>query len=220
MPALRSFASTGNIIPAGRQSREASNSISRATSRRVEPCVAARPAFSSARSSMRTTSAQTAACGRSNFIANASCCAVPSRACGWRSTFASAISSALHCAASTMSQMLVLVHRDPSLTIPLGVSSDADEIAIAWQTWSDILHLPRVTEDEPREPAPRRRRHNAIRARRPRFLVRRRPGGALDAANMHPRRARDHRAELISRASFLLWVVPACAGTTRRLLFD
>ena len=82
-------------------------------------------------------------------------------------------------------QMLVLVHRDPSLTIPLGVSSDADEIAIAWQTWSDILHLPRVTEDEPREPAPRRRRHNAIRARRPRFLVRRRIGGALDAANVH-----------------------------------
>ena len=72
-------------------------------------------------------------------------------------------------------QMLVLVHRDPSLTIPLGASSDADEIEAAWQTWSVILHLPRVTEDEPREPAPRRRRHNAIRARRPRFLVRRPP---------------------------------------------
>ena len=82
-------------------------------------------------------------------------------------------------------QMLVLVHRDPSLNIPLGVSSDADEIATAWQTWSDILHLPRVTEDEPREPAPRRRRHNAIRARRPRFLVRRRIGSPLDPANVH-----------------------------------
>jgi hypothetical protein len=82
-------------------------------------------------------------------------------------------------------QMLVLVHRDPSLAIPLGVSSDADEIATAWQAWSDILHLPQLTEDEPREPAPRRRRHNAIRARRPRFLVRRRLGGAFDAANVH-----------------------------------
>src|SRR5215216_1191773 len=34
-------------------------------------------------------------------------------------------------------QILVLVHRDPSLTIPLGVSSDRDEIASAWQMWSD-----------------------------------------------------------------------------------
>jgi Family of unknown function (DUF6101) len=82
-------------------------------------------------------------------------------------------------------QMLVLVHRDPSLTIPLGVSSDADEIEAAWQTWSDILSLPRLTEDDPRDPAPRRRRHNAIRARRPRFLVRRRAGGPLDVENVH-----------------------------------
>jgi Family of unknown function (DUF6101) len=82
-------------------------------------------------------------------------------------------------------QMLVLVHRDPSLNIPLGFSSDADEIAIAWQTWGDILHLPQLTEDEPREPAPRRRRHNAIRARRPRFLVRRRAGSPLDISHVH-----------------------------------
>jgi Family of unknown function (DUF6101) len=82
-------------------------------------------------------------------------------------------------------QMLVLVHRDPSLTIPLGVSSDTAEIATAWQTWSDILHLPQLTEDEPREPAPRRRRHNAIRARRPKFLVRRRAGGMLDATHVY-----------------------------------
>ena len=30
-------------------------------------------------------------------------------------------------------QMLVLQHRDPSLSIPLCVSSDAEEIATAWQ---------------------------------------------------------------------------------------
>src|SRR5580704_7317062 len=30
-------------------------------------------------------------------------------------------------------QMLVLVHRDPSLTIPLFVSADREEIARAWQ---------------------------------------------------------------------------------------
>jgi hypothetical protein len=81
--------------------------------------------------------------------------------------------------------MLTLVHRDPSLTIPLGVSSDRDEIESAWQMWSDVLHLPQLSEQAPREPAARRRRHNSIRTRRPRFLMRRRGGGPLDAANVH-----------------------------------
>lgn len=82
-------------------------------------------------------------------------------------------------------QMLVLVHRDPSLTIPLGVSSDHDEISAAWQMWSDIFALPQLPEDKICEPAPRRRRRSAIRARRPRFLVRRRGGGPLDPTNVH-----------------------------------
>jgi hypothetical protein len=82
-------------------------------------------------------------------------------------------------------QALVLVHRDPSLTIPLCVSSDREEIASAWQMWSDIFALPQLLEDEPREPAMRRRRHNAIRARRPKFLVRRRSGALLNLANIH-----------------------------------
>jgi len=91
-------------------------------------------------------------------------------------------------------QMLVLAHRDPSLSIPLCVSSDRDEIAAAWQTWSDIFSLPQLVEEAPCEPAPRRRRRNAIRARRPKFLVRRRGGGSLDATNVH----RDER-EIIAR---------------------
>jgi stringent starvation protein B len=78
-------------------------------------------------------------------------------------------------------QMLVLVHRDPSLSIPLCVSTDSDEIASAWQMWSDIFSLPQL-HDTSREPAPRRRRRNAIRARRPKFLVRRQMGGLLNAA--------------------------------------
>jgi hypothetical protein len=82
-------------------------------------------------------------------------------------------------------QMLVLVHRDPSLTIPLGASSDRDEIAAAWQIWSEIFGLPQLREDKVREPASRRRRHNAIRARRPKFLVRRRGGDLLNPANLH-----------------------------------
>jgi len=81
-------------------------------------------------------------------------------------------------------QMLVLLHRDPSLNIPLCVSSDQDEIAAAWQTWSDIFALPQLAEAT-REPAPRRRRRNAVWARRPKFLVRRRGGGALDGADVH-----------------------------------
>jgi hypothetical protein len=82
-------------------------------------------------------------------------------------------------------QMLVLVHRDPSLTIPLGTSSDREEIAAAWQIWSEIFALPQLPEDKPSEPAARRRRHNAIRTRRPKFLVRRRGGDLLNPANIH-----------------------------------
>ena len=91
-------------------------------------------------------------------------------------------------------QMLVLVHRDPSLTIPLGLSADRDEITAAWMMWSDILHLPQLFETTPREPAARRRRRNAIRARRPRFLMRRRAGSTPDPDNVH----RDER-EIIAR---------------------
>ena len=82
-------------------------------------------------------------------------------------------------------QMLVLLHRDPCLTIPLCTSSDRDEIAAAWQMWSEIFALPQLTEGEPSEPTPRRRRRNAVRWRRPKFLVRRRIGDALNPANLH-----------------------------------
>jgi hypothetical protein len=82
-------------------------------------------------------------------------------------------------------QMLVLVHRDPSLNIPLCVSSDAEEITSAWQTWSEIFALPQLPEAKHCESAQRRRRHNAIRARRPKFLVRRCGGDLLNPANIH-----------------------------------
>jgi hypothetical protein len=52
--------------------------------------------------------------------------------------------------------------------------------------WSDIFALPQLPEDKAAESAPRRRRHNAIRARRPKFLVRRRGGDLLNPANIHP----------------------------------
>jgi Family of unknown function (DUF6101) len=81
------------------------------------------------------------------------------------------------------SQMLVLQHRDPSLCVTLCVSTDPEEIAEAWQIWSELFALPQLP-DETREPAPRRRRRNAIRTRRPRFLMRRKIGALLNGANI------------------------------------
>ena len=73
-------------------------------------------------------------------------------------------------------QMLALIHRDPSLTIPLAISADRDELDAASAMWSEILGLPQLPEEKPRTPAARRRRRNAICKRRPKFLVRRRAG--------------------------------------------
>jgi Family of unknown function (DUF6101) len=91
-------------------------------------------------------------------------------------------------------QLLVLVHRDPSLNIPLCESPDRGEIAAAWQGWSEIFALPQLEDGDGREPSPRRRRQNAIRWRRPRFLMRRRTGDAFAEVSVH----RDER-EIIAR---------------------
>ncbi len=79
------------------------------------------------------------------------------------------------------SKMLVLVHRDPALSIPLGVTSDDATIQSAWDMWSATFALPQLPDEVTREPAQRRRRRNAIRDRRPKFLVRRRVGHLLNA---------------------------------------
>jgi hypothetical protein len=78
-------------------------------------------------------------------------------------------------------EMLVLAHRDPSLSIPLCITTDTDELASAWQLWSDVFALPMI-QDSTRAPAQRRRRRNVIRTRRPKFLVRRRSGSLLGEA--------------------------------------
>jgi len=77
-------------------------------------------------------------------------------------------------------QTLVLVHRDPALSVPLLISAGDEEIANTWSMWSEILALPQLDESV-REPAPRRRRRNAISVRRPKFLVRRRTGDVREA---------------------------------------
>jgi uncharacterized protein DUF6101 len=76
------------------------------------------------------------------------------------------------------SQMLALIHRDPSLTIPLAISADRAELDAASAMWSEIFSLPQLPEEERCEPAARRRRRNVIAKRRPKFLMRRRPGDA------------------------------------------
>jgi hypothetical protein len=83
--------------------------------------------------------------------------------------------------------VLWLAHRDRSLSVPLYVSADAEEINRAGQDWSAYFNRPDLIEtggvgtmpgpsEFMADPAPRRRRRNAIRNRRPRFLVRRKPG--------------------------------------------
>lgn len=74
---------------------------------------------------------------------------------------------------------LVLVHRDPSLSVPLLVSADGDDLTDAWAIWSEIFALPQLDEGA-RKPAPRRRRRNTIRDRRPKFLMRRRTAMARE----------------------------------------
>ncbi|MGY3235988.1 hypothetical protein ACVWZ4_003452 [Bradyrhizobium sp. USDA 4472] len=80
---------------------------------------------------------------------------------------------------SDAAQTLVLVHRDPSLSVPLLISADGDDLAEAWAIWSELFALPQLDEAA-RKPAPRRRRANAIRDRRPKFLMRRRTAMARE----------------------------------------
>jgi hypothetical protein len=91
------------------------------------------------------------------------------------------------CRATDDAQALVLVHRDPSLSVPLLVTSDEEQIERSWQMWSDTFSLPQIEEesDVVREPAARRRRHNIIKGRRPKFLVRRKAGRAQPETSIY-----------------------------------
>ncbi|MBN9584566.1 MAG: hypothetical protein BGN84_14525 [Afipia sp. 62-7] len=73
---------------------------------------------------------------------------------------------------------LVLVHQDPSLSVPLLVTSDELHLDLAWQMWGDLFALPQIEDEtgDTRDPSPRRRRRNIIKDRRPKFLVRRKAG--------------------------------------------
>ncbi len=103
---------------------------------------------------------------------------------------------------------VILEHKDPSLALPLFLSAEIDEAFTEWRSWANVLGLPLLVEDEGklREPfariggvriervKPRRRRHNAIKRRRPSMPLRRRAGKLTDATPVH----RDER-EIIAR---------------------
>ena len=90
-----------------------------------------------------------------------------------------------------------LEHRDGGLSIPLYCAENSDDVVAEWQLWARLFGLPLLIADPSghlREPfprlggvrvgpvAPRRRRRNAIKGRRPSILMRRRVG---DVAVLH-----------------------------------
>ena len=101
-------------------------------------------------------------------------------------------------AASTVA--LVLEHRDRALSLPLYRANDSIEIVAEWQSWARVLRLPllvaeadgrlrepfdRIGEVRVAAPLPRRRKRSTLKARRPSFFLRRKPGRRLGAATVH-----------------------------------
>jgi hypothetical protein len=94
---------------------------------------------------------------------------------------------------------VVLEHKDPSLALPLFVSAEADDAFAEWRAWGNVLGLPLLVEEDGalREPferlgqlriadvRPRRRRHNAIKRRRPSMPLRRKACKPGEATPVH-----------------------------------
>jgi hypothetical protein len=94
---------------------------------------------------------------------------------------------------------IVLEHKDPSLALTLFVAAEADDAMAEWRSWGNVLGLPLLVEDDGklREPfarmggvrigrvRQRRRRHNAIKRRRPMMSLRRRMGKITAATPVH-----------------------------------
>lgn len=94
---------------------------------------------------------------------------------------------------------IVLEHRDASLSLPLHVAEDDEDIVMICKAWSRVLRLPLLTDPHPRPNkrivrlgalaietvAQRRRRRAAIRQRRPSILMRRKPGRSSDELVLH-----------------------------------
>ncbi|MBO6718973.1 MAG: hypothetical protein JJ913_13530 [Rhizobiaceae bacterium] len=109
--------------------------------------------------------------------------AIPARA------FRGVAARAIEDDAGEVTVTLELLHADDSLSVPLLVASDLDDVAADWRAWSEAYDLPmmlveadgiaRVLEDTigASRPAPvERRKGNPVARRRPRFLARRKCG--------------------------------------------
>ena len=95
---------------------------------------------------------------------------------------------------------VVLEHRDPALSIELFAAPDSDDVMAEWRLWGRVLGLPLLVTDSdgalsdpfPRiggvrfkAPTARRRRRSPLAKRRPKFLMRRRPGATRPAPLLH-----------------------------------
>jgi Family of unknown function (DUF6101) len=93
-----------------------------------------------------------------------------------------------------------LEHRDPALSVPLYSAEHTNDVVAEWQLWARVFGLPLLVADpagslrEPfrrlggvriGRPAPRRRRRNVIKARRPSILLRRRAGVVPELPQVH-----------------------------------
>jgi hypothetical protein len=93
---------------------------------------------------------------------------------------------------------VVLEHADPSLTLPLFLTSEADEAVAEWRAWSEVLEVPlllakqgegaanaRLGQIQMERPRPRRRRRSALKKRRPTILLRRGSGKVTRRTPVH-----------------------------------
>ena len=95
---------------------------------------------------------------------------------------------------------VVLEHADPSLTLPLFLTAQADEALAEWRAWSEVLDVPLLLAKQGKHaraadaclgqlqierPRPRRRRRSALKGRRPSILLRRATGNAARRSPVH-----------------------------------
>jgi len=93
---------------------------------------------------------------------------------------------------------IVLSHNDPSLTLPLYLTSRPDEALAEWRAWGEVLGVPlllaRPGASSPNaqlghlcieRPRPRRRRRSVLKKRRPAILMRRGSGKITRATPVH-----------------------------------
>ncbi|BAR98167.1 DUF6101 family protein [Blastochloris viridis] len=105
---------------------------------------------------------------------------------------------------------VVLAHRDPALSVTLSAADDCDDVIADWQAWAKSLGCPLLIGNgdgswrEPMTrlgavvvttPSPRRRRHSPHTRRRPKALMRRKPGRPAATAKVY----RDE-CEIIARS--------------------